>query len=416
MYSVVAKPIGAACNLACGYCFYLGKTGLYPETQDFRMTDRTLEEFIRQYIASQPGPVVHFAWQGGEPTLLGRDFFTRVVELQQHYLPQDWQAANAIQTNGTLLDDAWCQFFAEHHFLVGLSLDGPPHLHDRFRRGRRGQPTCDQVLEGLRLLQKHNVEYNLLCTVNAANVAAPLEVYRFFRELGTRFIQFIPIVEFGASGQLSAESVSGREYGSFLTAVFDEWLLHDLGQVSIQILEECFAAWSGFPGRLCIFSEECGRALALEHNGDVFLCDHFVSPEYRVGNIHDQDLGILVQDQRVQEFGRRKRFALADQCRSCPVLFICHGECPKNRVNGLNVLCEGYRQFFSYIGRFMQPLVELAQAQASLDQVRGRMRQAYTALWAETGRNSLCPCGSGMKYKKCCLERLHELAAENEVV
>jgi uncharacterized protein len=411
VYSVVAKPIGAVCNLACDYCFYLTKTELYPDTRDFRMTDHTLEEFIRQYIASQPGPYVHFAWQGGEPTLLGMDFFAKVTELQKQYLPQGWQAENAVQTNGTLLDDAWCRFFSEHRFLVGLSLDGPPHFHDHFRKGRRGEPTCEQVVSGLRLLQKHRVDYNILCTVNAANVHAPVEVYQFFRELGARFIQFIPIVEFTAGGRLREESITGREYGKFLTAVFDQWLLNDVGHVSIQILEECFAAWSGLPGRLCIFSEECGRALALEHNGDVYLCDHFVGPEYRIGSIHSQDLGILAQDRRVQDFGREKWAGLAKQCRGCPVMFICRGGCPKNRINGLNVLCEGYRQFFGYIDPFMRLLVQLRHDQAPLDDVQFRLRRQYISIWSQTGRNDPCPCGSGLKYKKCCLGRF-----EGEVV
>ena len=405
MYSIVAKPIGAVCNLACDYCFYLSKTELYPGQPSFRMDDQTLELFIKQYIKSQPGPVVHFAWQGGEPTVLGLDFFATVVELQNKYLPAGWQGENAIQTNGTLLDDAWCQFFAEHRFLVGISLDGPPRLHDRHRKGRQGQPTGEQVVAGLKLLRKYDVDFNVLCTVNAGNVGAPVEVYQFFRELGARFIQFIPIVELTANGQPSLESISGREYGRFLTAVFDQWLLHDLGQISIQILEECFAAWSGLPGRLCTFIEECGQALALEHNGDLYVCDHFVSHDYLIGNIHQQDLGILVQDQRVKAFGRQKRVGLSDMCRSCPVLFVCHGGCLKNRVDGLNVLCEGYRQFFSYLDPFMRLMVKLVKAQAPLAQVRSRLRQEYDSIWAHVGRNSLCPCGSGQKFKKCCLER-----------
>lgn len=405
MYSVVVKPIGPVCNLACDYCFYLSKTELYPEQKDFRMKDETLELFIKQYIASQPGPVVHFAWQGGEPTLLGLDFFAKAVALQKKYLPEGWRGENAIQTNGTLLDEAWCRFFCEHQFLVGISLDGPPRLHDRYRKDRRGQPTCEQVTAGLELLQKHGVDHNLLCTVNAGNVSEPVEVYRFFRELGARFIQLIPIVELDAGGRLSGESISGREYGKFLTAVFDQWLLNDVGWISIQILEESFAAWSGLPGRLCTFSEECGQAFALEHNGDLYACDHFVSSEYLLGSIHEQDLVILTQGRKAKVFGQQKRMGLAERCRGCPVLFVCRGGCPKDRIDGLNSLCEGYRQFFSYIEPFMRSMVRLAQAQASLDEVKGSLRQEYDSVWANVGRNSLCPCQSGLKYKKCCLER-----------
>ena len=405
MYSVVVKPIGPICNLKCEYCFYLEKEELYPDQNHFRMTDETLELFVQQYIASQPGPTVHFAWQGGEPTLLGIDFFKKVIKLQEKYLPSGWQAENAIQTNGTLLDSAWCEFFKEHRFLVGISIDGPAQFHDQYRRDKRGESTHHSVTAGVKLLQKHQVDYNVLCAVNAANVRKPKAVYQFFKDLGVQFIQFIPIIEWLDDGQTSSRSVTGSEYGRFLTAIFDEWLLNDLGRISIQLFEECFAIWSGFGGRLCVFSEVCGQALAMEHNGDVYACDHFVDGDYYLGNIHNQELGSLAQSSFIKTFGDNKREKTAKKCQTCPVLFACRGGCPKNRIDGLNYLCEGYRQFFGYIDPFMKLMVELIQMRTPIAVVQKQMQQKYDQVWANPGRNDSCPCRSGKKFKKCCLER-----------
>lgn len=404
MFSLLIKPMGSICNLKCEYCFYLEKQELYPNQSDFRMTEETLERLIRQYIASQSGPEIIFAWQGGEPTLLGLDFFTNVIKLQQKHLPQGWHVKNVIQTNGTLLDEAWCKFLKDHDFLVGLSLDGPAEFHDLFRKDKQGQSTHKQVAVGLKLLQQYEIEYNVLCAVNSANVGHPLKVYEYFLEQGVKFIQFIPIVEQLENDKVSHRSITGRQYGHFLTMIFNQWLLNDFGSVSIQLFEECFSAWAGFGSNLCVFSETCGRALVVEHNGDVYTCDHFVNPHNLLGNIFKQDLAELADCDEIKKFGLKKKLNLPLQCKNCPVLFVCHGGCLKNRIGGINYLCQGYQQFFSYIAPFMQTLVKLIRAQKSVNTIREQMKAIYDSLWGQVGRNDLCPCQSGRKYKKCCLD------------
>lgn len=365
-YQVMIKPRGPICNLVCEYCYFLAKEDLYPGS-DFRMSDDLLEEFTRQYIQTQQAPQVSFAWQGGEPTLMGLDFYRKAVEYQQKYARPGMKVENTIQTNGTLLTDEWCEFFKANHFLVGISLDGPPALHDWFRKDKSGAGSAERALQGLRLLQKHGVETNVLCTVNCENAAYPLDVYRYFRdELGVKFIQFIPIVEkerpAGASKEirLTERSVSGEQYGEFLIQIFDEWIRRDVGKVFVQIFDTALSHWLGVGGGLCVFEETCGLALALEHNGDLYACDHFVEPAYRLGNITQTPMADLVRSRQQYQFGLQKKAALPQYCLECDVLFVCHGGCPKNRTSrapdgegGLNYLCEGYQAFFRYIRRPM---------------------------------------------------------------
>ncbi|MEJ2513252.1 MAG: anaerobic sulfatase maturase [Anaerolineales bacterium] len=369
-FHIMVKPRGAICNLNCSYCYFLKKEALYPSS-DFRMTEEVLEKFTRQYIQAQRVPQVTFAWQGGEPTLMGLDFYRKAVELQNKYALPGMKVENTLQTNATLLDDEWCQFFREAQFLVGVSLDGPKERHDIYRQNKGGAGSYDSVIQGLDLLKKHKVDFNILTTVNAVNAAYPLEIYRHFRdELEVDYIQFIPIVErINKRGEqrgnkVSNRSVTGEQYGDFLIEVFDEWLARDVGKVFVQIFEVAFAKWLGQPGGLCVFDPICGRALAIEHNGDLFSCDHYVEQRYRLGNIHKSSMVQLVGSAKQQQFGMEKRTSLPQYCLDCEVLFACNGGCPKNRIRhtpageyGLNYLCQGYRKFFNYIN---QPMRDMA--------------------------------------------------------
>ena len=371
-FQVMVKPVGPVCNLACDYCYYLSKEKLFPGS-NFRMSEDLLEEFTRQYIQAQQVPQISFIWQGGEPTLAGLDFFKKAVALQEQYTRPGMRIENAIQTNGTLLTDEWCRFFKENHFLVGISIDGPSELHNAYRNDKAGHGTHDRVLAGLTLLKKHEVDYNVLCTVHAANAAHPLEVYRYLRdELGATFIQFIPIVErvnktgYQVGNKLTGRSVTGEHYGRFLIEIFDEWVQRDVGKVFVQSFDEALGKWVGAPGGLCIFSGTCGLALLLEHNGDLFSCDHFVEPKHKLGNITQTDLISLVQSNAQYQFGMNKRDKLPQYCKECEVLFACHGGCPKNRTlhtpegdYGLNALCSGYRTFFNHIDQPMRRMAAL---------------------------------------------------------
>ena len=411
------KPAGARCNLSCDYCYFLRKEHLYPGS-DFRMSDEVLEIVTRQYIEAQQVPEVTFAWQGGEPTLMGLDFYRRAVALQAKYRRPGMTIRNALQTNGTLLDDAWCSFFAEHNFLVGLSIDGPPELHNRYRRDRRGEPAFNRVLRGLDHIKQHDVEYNVLTTVHAGNADYPLEVYRYLRdEIGAQFIQFIPIVErdnetgYQEGNRVTERSVAAKTYGAFLAAVFDEWVRHDVGRVYVQIFDVALAAWAGYPPGLCVFSERCGTALALEHNGDLFSCDHFLEPVFRLGNLINQPLSDLVASDQQFRFGQDKYDALPSYCQSCDVRFACNGGCPKNRfietpdgLLGLNYLCDGYRAFFSHVDepmRFMTAQLRSGQPPAAIMAHLSRQDAELANRFARCGRNDLCPCGSGRKFKHC---------------
>ena len=338
-FHVMLKPRGPICNLDCSYCYYLSKERLYPGS-DFRMGDDLLEHYIRQYIEGQRTPEITFAWQGGEPTLMGLEFFQRAVELQERHRPPGKRILNSLQTNGVSLDDAWCEFFREHDFLIGISLDGPGDGHDRFRVDKGGQPTLGRVLRGLKLLKKHRVRYNTLTTLHAANAGKPMEVYRFLRdEVGSKFMQFIPIVErhnesgFQEGTRVTSRSITARQYGAFLSAVFDEWVRRDVGRVFVQIFDVALAAWSGYQPGLCIFEETCGSALAMEHNGDVYSCDHFVEPDYLLGNIRQTDLVELVASDRQRRFGLDKRDTLPQACLDCEVRFVCNGGCPEKPLH-----------------------------------------------------------------------------------
>lgn len=421
-FHIMTKPRGAICNLDCKYCYFLSKERLYPYS-DFRLSETLLEEYTRQYIEAQQVPEVTFAWQGGEPTLMGLHFYKQAVAYQQKHKKPGMRVFNALQTNAVILDDAWCQFFAENDFLLGVSVDGPRALHDAYRVDKGGAPTFERVMHGVKLLQKHGVEFNILTTVHAANANYPLEIYHFLRdELGTRFMQFIPIVEranntgFQEGDTVTERSVTAEQYGTFLTTIFDEWVRHDVGRVFVQMFDVALAAWTGNKPGLCIFEETCGNALAMEHNGDVYSCDHYVEPDYRLGNIVDVPLHEIVISERQQAFGLAKRDTLPQVCRDCDVRFVCNGGCPKNRFIetpdgelGLNYLCLGYKAFFTHINEPMQLMAnELAHRRAPADvMVYMRQRDAQTdALFAAAGRNDPCPCGSGLKFKKCHLRQL----------
>lgn len=366
-FNVMLKPRGAICNLDCAYCYYLSKERLYPGSR-FRMSSELLETCTGQYIEAQRVPEVTFAWQGGEPTLMGLDFFRLAVEFQQEYCRPGVRIHNVLQTNGITLDDEWCRFFRKHNFLIGVSLDGPRDLHDVYRVDKGGKPTFDHVMAGVALLKQHGVDFNILATVHAANADHPLEVYRFLRdEVGASFIQFIPIVEmdndtgFQEGDKVAERSVAGRQYGAFLIAIFDEWVRRDVGRVFVQIFDVALTAWLGQRPGLCIFEETCGTALVMEHNGDFYSCDHFVEPRHELGNIQEISLVEMVGSEQQRQFGLTKRDMLPRYCRECQVRFICNGGCPKNRIlrtpdgqPGLNYLCEGYKAFFTRIDRPMQ--------------------------------------------------------------
>lgn len=389
-FHAMTKPIGSRCNLDCSYCFYLEKEHLYPGAGAMRMRPEVLAAYIRDYIAAQPGDTASFAWQGGEPTLLGLDFFREVVALQARH-GEGRTIENAFQTNGVLLDDAWGEFLARHRFLVGLSLDGPAPVHDAYRVDKGGRPTFERVMAGLAVLKRHGVEFNTLTTVHRRNATRALEVYRFLREAGSGYLQFIPIVERNAAagaadglwlapppdhadaaaldGQVTPWSVRPADYGRFLCTIFDEWVRRDVGRVFVQQFDAALANWAGEPAGVCIFNETCGRALAVEHNGDVYSCDHYVYPRYRLGNLLNTSLGALADSPAQVAFGQAKSATLPRYCRECPVRFACHGECPKHRFlrtpdgePGLNYLCGAYRMFFKHIDAPMRTMAALLAA------------------------------------------------------
>jgi uncharacterized protein len=423
-FHLLAKPTGAVCNLDCSYCFFLSKEMLYPGSR-FRMADELLEAYVRQLLEAHAGlPEVAIAWQGGEPTLMGVEFFRRSVELVEQYLGPGQRPVYTIQTNGTLLDDDWASFFREHEFLVGISIDGPPHLHDAYRVNKGGKGSFDQVVGGLERLVAAGVDWNVLTTVHAANGDHGREVYCFLRdELGAGFVQFIPIIERISaedSGEWSSwrdrplyvqkgDAVSGRsiapaQYGRFLVDVFEEWVRRDVGAVYVQMFDVALANWVGEPPGLCVHSETCGRALALEHTGDLYSCDHFVEPRHLLGNIKEHRLLDLVESPRQQRFGLDKRDTLPRFCRECDVRFACHGGCPKDRFvrtpdgePGLNYLCSGFKEFFHHVDRPMRLMGELLRR----DRAPAEIMALYAAEDRARGRNDPCPCGGGRKWKSC---------------
>jgi uncharacterized protein len=413
-FHLLAKPTGAICNLDCAYCFFLDKEAFYTGSR-FRMSDTVLEQYIRQLIESHRTDSVNIAWQGGEPTLMGLDFYRRAMALVEKYRRPGMSFLHTMQTNGTLLDDEWAAFFRKHGFLIGISIDGPRALHDVYRVDKGGKPTFDKVLRGLRLLQKHGVEYNLLTTVNRVNGDYPLEVYRFLRdEVGTTWMQFIPVVErINADGPalyqegdtVTEQSVLPEQFGRFLSTIFDEWAYHDVGRIYVQTFEATLRNWLGMDASgMCVFNETCGTGLVLEHNGDLYACDHFVEPDYFLGNIQDQHLIELVASPRQVKFGRDKHDTLPRTCLACDVRFACHGECPKNRFipapggePGLNYLCAGLKAFFHHAGFPMKIMAGLLKRGHEAREVMAVLERAF----AGAQRNDPCPCGSGRKFKQC---------------
>ena len=428
-FHVMTKPVGPICNLDCKYCFYLEKENLYPNVSKWAMRPEVLESYVRQYIEAQPGDVINFAWQGGEPTLLGVDFFRRMVELQRKYA-NGKQIENAFQTNGVLLDDAWGQFFAENKFLVGLSIDGPEHLHDAYRVDKGGKGSFRRVMAGMETLKRNGVPFNTLTTVHRANSYHPLEVYRFLREQGSGYMQFIPIIErksaqttrdgltlvlptFTEDAQVTEWSVEPLQFGKFLCGIFDEWVRHDVGKQFVQLFDVSLEMWFGREASLCVFRRKCGSALALEHGGDLYSCDHFVYPENRLGNIMETPLAELVDSPQQKKFGEDKESTLPKYCQTCDVRFACNGECPKHRFlttpdgeAGLNYLCAGYKMFFHHVDpymRFMADQLQQEQAPANVMRWVAQQDAAKSANGKKVGRNAMCLCGSGKKYKACCL-------------
>lgn len=377
-FHLMAKPTGAVCNLDCEYCFYLAKESLYPGS-DFRMPDEVLERYVAGLLQAHAGlPEVVVAFQGGEPTMMGLDFFRRVLELERRYAKPGQEVLNTLQTNATLLDDAWGEFLAENGFLVGVSIDGPRDLHDAFRVDKGGKPTFDRVMAGLGVLKRHGVEWNALTVVNSRSAGRGLEVYRFLRDdLGAQFIQLIPIVERDGDG-VSTRTVDPDDYGQFLIDVFEEWVRHDVGDVFVQSFDTALAHWMDMPELgICVHQETCGRALALEHNGDMYSCDHFVEPQHLVGNLGDGRTLLQIVDSHEQvAFGIAKRDTLPEYCRSCDVRFACHGGCPKDRLittpdgeAGLNWLCSGYQAFFRHIDAPMRVMADLLETGRDADGV-----------------------------------------------
>jgi|TARA_B100001964_G_scaffold207152_1_gene238824 uncharacterized protein len=420
-FNVMLKPRGPICNLDCKYCYYLEKEQIYPQTP-FSMDIGILEKFVREYIETQPGPEVTFTWQGGEPTLVGLDYYRKAVELQHKYTRQGIRVTNALQTNGVLLDDEWCNFFRENDFLLGISVDGPAELHDAYRVDKGGRGTFLHVMRGLDCVKKNGVEYNILTTVHAANSKYPIAVYKFLRDdLDAKYIQFIPIVE-KTNGtvnhercEVSGRSVTAGDYGEFLIQVFEEWVSRDVGSVFVQIFDVALAVGAGMRPGLCVFEETCGSALAMEHNGDIYSCDHFVEPGYLIGNLSDGNLLDLVSSRRQRVFGLAKAEELPRFCRKCEVRFACHGGCPKNRFIktpdgelGLNYLCDGYKRFFTNIQEPIQIMVSLLKRNlppADIMNWKAKQRITRAESFRNTARNARCPCGSGQKFKKCCMRK-----------
>jgi len=423
----MTKPAGPLCNLDCEYCFYLEKAKLFPDQTEWRMTDETLEAYIRQYIAAQQTPEVLFAWQGGEPTVLGVDYFRTIVDLQNKYA-NGKRISNALQTNGTLLDDEWGTFLHENNFLVGVSIDGPEKIHDRYRVDKGQRPTFRKVMNGIHVLQKHRVEFNTLTVVQHHNVRYPLEIYSFLKEIGSTYLQFIPIVERKASNVTDDEldlvlpefeeeanvapwTVRPGELGEFLVTIFDEWVRKDVGRIYVQYFDVALSAYAGYPPGLCVFNEVCGDALAMEHSGDLYACDHFVYPQYHLGNILNDSISDLAGLPQQRKFGTDKRDTLPKYCQECEVRFACNGDCPKHRFAttpdgepGLSYLCAAYKRFFAHIAPHMNFMVNELNNNRAPANIMAHIRQQELQSTGKTepGPNDPCICGSNRKYKKCC--------------
>lgn len=431
---VMAKPSGSVCNIDCDYCFYLEKDQLYPERQsNWRMSFETLEQFVKQHIEAQQTDDVHFAWQGGEPTLLGLSFYKKVVELCEKY-GKGKNIHHGFQTNGLLINDEWCQFFKQHNFLIGVSIDGPEHLHDCYRKSRSNKGTHAKVVSAIELLKKYQVEFNTLTVVNARNVKQPVEVYQFLKSIGSTYLQFIPLVEREALqdpdanhdsavllaspgeplAKMTSWSVDSDEFGQFLNTIFDYWVRHDVGQTFVQMFDSTLNTWLGNPSTMCVTASQCGHAFALEANGDLYQCDHYVYPEYKLGNIHQQTIFDMNNSDEAIKFGQDKRTHLNQKCVDCRYRFACHGGCPKHRFErgpsgkpDHNYLCSGYYKFFAHTEKPMQFMASLIKQRQSPAQIMSYLAQQQTqqqqfAKTHSVGRNDACPCQSGKKFKRCC--------------
>lgn len=397
-FHMIAKPSGPLCNLDCHYCFYTEKESLFAPKTRFKMSDEVLETYIEGYIRSQKEEEIPFVWQGGEPTLMGLDFYRKVVEYQNKYAGSK-RIVNSLQTNGTLLTDEWFKFLKENRFLVGLSIDGPEHIHDFYRVDRGGQPTFKKVHRSLKKLQEYGVEYNVLACVTRESGHQATEIYQFFKDEGVKFIQFIPIIERLPDAKamalglrhavppsieedeiqqaVSAWTVGSKQYGEFLTEVFDEWVHHDVGDVHVMNFEHALTAWLELPATSCVFAETCGRAGIVEHNGDVYSCDHYMYPDFKLGNIEEDTFAAMMDSERQRAFGDAKRDTLPDYCKGCEVRFACNGECPKHRFlktpdgdSGLNYLCAGYKHFFHHIHRYMKVMVQLIENDLPVSEIK----------------------------------------------
>ncbi|MBN1380961.1 MAG: anaerobic sulfatase maturase [Deltaproteobacteria bacterium] len=411
-FQVFAKPAGAVCNLECRYCYYLQKESLYLETDPFCMPDDLLEDYIAQQIAGTPDRNISFFWHGGEPTVLGLDYFRKIVALQKKHQPPETRITNNIQTNGILITEDWCRFFAEEGFSVGLSMDGPAALHDVYRVTKGQKRTHRQVMQAYRLLKHHRVPCDILCVVHDRNVREPSAVYRFFKEIKAQYISFIPLVERDGNGgnTVTDRTVPADALGLFLSAIFDEWVRQDMGRMIVQIFEEAARPAYGQTHSLCIFRPTCGDVPVIEHNGDFYACDHLVDPAHRLGNIRETPLVSLVDSAPLKRFGESKRDTLPRYCRDCDVLALCNGGCPKDRIiktpdgeNGLNYLCAGYKQFFTHCRPYTLRMAALRMAGQRPERLMRLLQTENAATRSAVGRNDPCPCGSGKKYKKCCM-------------
>lgn len=425
---VMAKPSSSICNLDCDYCFYLEKEKLYPEkNKQWRMSSETLEAYVKQYIEAQSGNDVHFAWQGGEPTLMGVGFFEEVVAYCKQYAGNK-TIHHAFQTNGILIDDEWCVFLKNNHFLVGISIDGDEELHDVYRVNRAGKPTFNKVLDAIALLKKHHIEFNTMTVIHDLNAQHPQRVYRFLKSIGSRYMQFIPLVERQLNDPsteqlltlvLPGESrasvtpwtVPAIDYGTFLSGVFDIWVTEDVGKVYVNMFDSTLATWCGYPSGSCITSETCGHAFALEANGDLYQCDHYVYPEYKLGNIHQETIQALNQHPNAIQFGVDKKQSLTKDCVKCDYRFACHGGCPKHRfdvspsgAHGHNYLCSGYKQFFTHTAPYMKIMSDLVRQQKPCANIMVLLKDnpKFIYQYSNQTKNALCACGSGNKVKRCC--------------
>ena len=408
-FVVMAKPVGSACNMRCSYCYYLHAAGSSPVG---RMSDGTLETFIRDYIASSTGPVVSFTWHGGEPTLAGLDFYRRAAALQKKYLPEGWSCWNSLQTNGLALDEDWCTFLAEERFDAGVSIDGTQAVHDAFRSDAAGAATYDRTVDAIRLLQRHGIQPDLLCTVTSTTAESGEAVYRALRDLGTGWMQFIPIVRRDEQGRVTPDSVSPEAYGTFLKDVFAQWVFHDLDNVEVQLFSETTLALSGQEPNLCWMRKRCGIVPVIEKDGGVYACDHFVRPDYRLGALPEDKLSALMASPQQTAFGLAKETTLTAYCRACPWLRLCNGGCPKDRFalspdgeQGQYALCGGLRDFFAYAVPLLTEAMRLSAQRQSQRQIMDALIRRERERFRDVARNDPCPCGSGKKYKQCCQRR-----------